>query len=170
MTGPKPTGIRRAMNCTANQETLHGQSLRKGHGLPLLPVRGVMALVDLNEDQVLELIEDGRLAWSWNLALNGDAGAREIRVLPAAVADYAQGKKSDLGWDSVLRLVLPSDALTVSTVELARAFNVSSTHVVNLQQRKEFSLALKPAKRCGPGSSAEYLFLSVVEFLKRRRN
>ena len=77
---------------------------------PLLPLRGVCSLIDGNEDQVLALIEEGKLAWAWNVALDPKRGrCRELRILPRCVADYLRGQTCPLEWANVLRVLLPHD-------------------------------------------------------------
>src|ERR1035437_3554354 len=77
---------------------------------PLMPVRGVMSLVERNEDQVLALIEDGSLAWAFDVALDPKRGhSKELRILPRCVADYLRGQTCSLEWAEVLRMLLPHD-------------------------------------------------------------
>src|ERR1039457_5818270 len=91
---------------------------------PILPVRGVMSLVDKNEDQVLRLIEDGSLVWAFDVALDPKRGRRrELRVLPAAVADYLRGQSCGLEWADVLRLLLPHDEPVILSREITRILN-----------------------------------------------
>jgi hypothetical protein len=70
---------------------------------PLLPVRGVCSLVDENEKKVVNLIEEGAIAWAFDISL----GRRMcLRVLPAAVADYLQGRTCELKWADVFGLLM----------------------------------------------------------------
>src|ERR1039458_4670366 len=97
---------------------------------PLLPVRGVMSLVDKNEVQVLSLIEDGKLAWEFDVSLLGPKRGRskELRVRRAAVADYLRGQACSLEWPEVLRLLLPHDEPMLLSRDITRILNVSGTH------------------------------------------
>src|ERR1035437_4050283 len=88
---------------------------------PLMPVRGVMSLVERNEDQVLALIEDGSLAWAWDVALDPKRGrCRELRVLPGCVADYLRGQTCSLEWADVLSLLLPHDESVILSRDITR--------------------------------------------------
>ena len=135
---------------------------------PLLPVRGVMSLVDKNEDQVLRLIEDGSLVWAFDVALDPKRGRRrELRVLPAAVADYLRGQSCGLEWADVLRLLLPHDEPVILSREITRILNVCSTHTYHLARRK--LITPRSTWRRGRGGCARFAADSFVEFLKLRR-
>ena len=135
---------------------------------PLLPVRGVMSLVDKNEDQVLGLIEDGKLAWAFDVALDPKRGRnKELRILPAAVADYLRGQACLLEWPEVLRLLLPHDEPMLLSRDITRILNVSGTHTYHLARRK--LITPRSTWRRGPGGCARFATKSFVEFLKSRR-
>ena len=137
-------------------------------GKPLLPVRGVMSLIDKNEDQVLGLIDDGSLAWAFDLALDPKRGRnREIRVLPAAVAAYLRAQACSLEWPDVLRLLLPHDEPMILSRDITRILNVSGTHTYNLARRK--LITPRSTWRRGRGGCAQFAAESFVEFLKSRR-
>jgi hypothetical protein len=141
---------------------------RQRRGKPLLPVRGVCSLIDRDEDQTLRLIEDGQIAWCFDLTLDPKrARAKELRVLPAAVADYMKGQPCSLTWLDVLALVLPHDGPEVLAPQIARALNVSGEHVYNLARRKV--LAPRSTWKRGRCGSARFAMKSFVEFLRSRR-
>ena len=134
---------------------------------PLLPVRGVCSLVVKDEDQVLKLIEDGSIAWAWNVGLDTKPGhKRHLRVLPAAVADYMQGRPCELKWADVLALLLP-DAPTMLASDITRVLNVSCDHTYHLVDRKQ--IVACPTRRRGPGGSARVPAKSFIQFLQTRR-
>jgi hypothetical protein len=135
---------------------------------PLLPVRGVMSLIDQTEDQVLSLIEDGQLAWAWDVALDPRLGrARELRILPAAVAEYLRGRTCSLEWPAVLSLLLPHDKPLILGTEISRVLNCCCTHTYALARRK----LIVPCStwRRGPGGAGRFRTDSFVQFLKDRR-
>src|SRR5437868_7023806 len=105
-----------------------GSSIR-ARGIRLLPLRGVMSLIDRSEDQVLALIESGGLLWAWNIGLKAERTAREIRVLPGCVDDFNAGRDCQIEWADVLKFILPHDGRLLSVTEITRCFNASSTHV-----------------------------------------
>jgi hypothetical protein len=127
-----------------------------------------MSLVDKNEDQVLRLIEDGSLVWAFDVALDPKRGRRrELRVLPAAVADYLRGQSCGLEWADVLRLLLPHDEPVILSREITRILNVCSTHTYHLARRK--LITPRSTWRRGRGGCARFAADSFVEFLKLRR-
>ena len=135
---------------------------------PLLPVRGVMSLFDKSEDQALRLIEDGKLAWAFDVALDPKRGRnREIRVLPASVADYLRSQPCALEWPDVLRLLLPHDEPMILSKDITRVLNVSSTHTYHLARRK--LITPRSTWRRGRGGCGRFAADSFVSFLKSRR-
>jgi hypothetical protein len=135
---------------------------------PLLPVRGVMSLVDLNEDQVLSLIEEGQIAWAWGVRLNPKRGRnRELRILPAAVSAYLRGQTCELEWADVLRLLLPHDEPVILSKDIYRVLNICRTHLYALARRK----LIIPCStwRRGRGGCGRFTTKSFVEFLRSRR-
>jgi hypothetical protein len=126
-----------------------------------------MALVDKNENRVWELIETGEIAWGFDVALaQKDGCKRELRVLPAAVADYLKGRRCELQWPDVFAVLLP-DGPTIPASEIARVINVSSDHVYHLVERKQIEACA--TRRPGPGGSALVPTTSFIKFLQKRR-
>jgi hypothetical protein len=135
---------------------------------PLIPIRGVVSLIDRSEDQVLRLIEDGKLAWAWDVALDPKRGRnRELRVLPAAVASYLRGQACSLEWAEVLAMLLPHDGLEILSRDITRILNVSGTHTYHLARRK--LIAPRSGWRRGRGGCGRFAAESFVEFLHARR-
>jgi hypothetical protein len=141
---------------------------RQRRGKPLIPVPGVCSLIDQNGNQTRRLIEEGKIAWCFDLTLDPTrARAKELRVLPAAVADYMRGQTCSLKWPDVLALVVPDDGPQVSSTQIMRALNVSGEHVYNMVRRK----VLVPCSTWhrGRGGAARFATKSFVEFLQTRR-
>ena len=137
-------------------------------GRPLLPVCGVVSLLDKDEDQVLRMVDEGDLLWAWDVALQPERARRkELRVLPECVEDHLAGRKCRLEWPDVLGLILPHDRTVLETGEIERPLNVSGTHVFALARRRCLKVARKG--RVGPGGSMRVTAFSFVQFLKARR-
>jgi hypothetical protein len=135
---------------------------------PLLPLRGVVALADCTKEAVLELIEDGSILWCWDVALSPrDGRKRELRILPAAVADYLSGRACSLEWEDVIRLLLPHDEPVILSGDISRVLNISGTHLYDLARRKV--LAPCSTWRVGPDGHARFSAKTFVDFLKARR-
>jgi hypothetical protein len=126
-----------------------------------------MALVDKDENKLLELVETGEIAWAWDVALQQQDGRKvELRVLPAAVADYLKGAACKLKWADVFALLLP-DGPTITASQISRILNVSCDHVYHLIDGKEIDSC--PTRRPGPGGSATVPMTSFIRFLQKRR-
>jgi len=155
------------MKAGTQADSLPG-AMRRQHSKPLLPVRGVMSLVDKNEDQVLRLIEDGSIAWAFDVALDPKRGRnKELRILPAAVSGYLRGQACLLKWDEVVRLLLPHDEPVILSKDITRILNVSGTHTYHLARRKVISSC--STWRRGRGGCGRFSAESFVQFLKHRR-
>jgi hypothetical protein len=127
-----------------------------------------MSLIDENEDKVLQLIEDGQLAWAFSMALDPKPGRnRELRILPAAVSAYLRGQTCELEWADVLRLLLPHNEPVILSKDIYRVLNACSTHLYALARRK----LIVPCStwRRGPGGGGRFTTKSFIEFLKARR-
>jgi hypothetical protein len=134
----------------------------------MLPIRACISLLDRNEDQVLSLIEEGKLPWVFDVALDPKRGRnRELRILPAAVADYLRGKECSLEWADVLSLVLPHDRPEILSRDITRILNVSGTHTYHLARQK--LLVPCSAWRRGRGGCGRFTAGSFTKFLKDRR-
>ena len=128
-----------------------------------MPLRGVCSLVDKNDDRVVELVEEGAIAWAFDVSI----GRRMyLRVLPSAVADYLQGRTCALKWADVIGLLMP-DEPTILALDITRVLNVTSDHTYALIDRKQ--IVACPTRRHGPGGSARVPAKSFIEFLQKRR-
>jgi hypothetical protein len=136
---------------------------------PLLPIPAVMAILDRNEDKVLQLVQSGKLAWAFDLRAPRAQRAC-IRICTQSVQDMLSGQRS-LGNGEDLQAFIdyafPYHGETVQAVRLARVFNCGTEHIRNLV----LSSALKESKAGsrGANNSPEIWFSSVVAFLKARR-
>ncbi len=141
---------------------------------PLVSVWTVLSVTDLKtEDEVLAAIEDGRLLWAFNIA-GREAKSRLIRVLAASVSNFVEGnpppQKSEAEeWADVVRTIYPTSAPSIPTKEIAQAWNISGTHILNLCDQKLLRLAKGTPRHSGPGGSPLVQYGSAVEFLKSRR-
>ena len=88
---------------------------------PLLVIRALVSLLQKRQRQIIEMIEDGRLAWAFEVGLDPSrARNKQLRVLPAAAAAYLRGSSCSLGWDEVLRLLVPGEE-AVMTIQRRRS-------------------------------------------------
>jgi hypothetical protein len=141
---------------------------------PLVSLWTVLAVTDLkSEDEVLAAIEGGRLLWAFNIACK-EAKSRLIRVLATSVSNFVEGnpppKMSDAEeWQQVLRAIFPTPAPSFAAKEIALAWNVSGTHILNLCDQKLLRLVKGTPRHSGPGGSPQVEYQSAVDFLRARR-
>lgn len=69
---------------------------------PLLHLSAVRAALGLDEDQVIELFDDGLIAWVWDIA-GRNRRCKEYRVLPAAMDAYLDQESGVRGQESGVR-------------------------------------------------------------------
>jgi hypothetical protein len=140
---------------------------QRARSKPLLPILGVCTLLDCDQDDVLKLIREGRIAWCWDVAVNIKRGHKHyLRFLPASVADYLRGCPCSLKWPEIFNLLLP-DTPTVTSVDLYHMLNVSGDHLYNLVKAKQ--IVPCSSWRRGPLGKAHFAPARVIEFLQKRR-
>jgi len=143
---------------------------------PLCCIAEVKRRLGASEDEVIELINMGQLAWAFDVSCPG-AKAREVRIWAGSVQDYLEGGKARVeSLDNVIRDILPKHRRpALRATELMRALNCSQLHIYNLIEAKQFDLVdpnpavAGQAWRPGPGGSAQLTRTSAASFLKRRK-
>lgn len=135
---------------------------------PLLPIKAAMVFLDRNEDEVLALANDGKLAWCFDLR-----GAKAERMLlyvwRTSAAEYAVNQFAEHALREVLADILP-DRPYLRGTEVKNTFSCNQGHLANLieaglirtDKRREVAGA-------GPLSSPWVITESVREFLTERR-
>ncbi len=135
---------------------------------PLLNCRAVCSLIDKPQRQVVQLTESGDLTFCWDVSLNPKRSRkRELRILPAAVADWMRGRPCSLTLEQVLQSLLPHGDPEILSRDLVRVLNITGEHLFALARRKE----IMPCSRWhrGRGGCARFTAESFVQFLKRRQ-
>jgi hypothetical protein len=138
----------------------------------MLPIRGVVALCNRTETEILPAVDSGDLKWVFNVALDPSrARRRELRFLAESVADFAEGKESSLEWEDVYDLLIPHGEPTITAPEIAHSLNVHCDVPLMLGQSGALRIC-RPGKRgaTGKGQYASTLFSreSFERFLKER--
>ena len=141
---------------------------------PLVSVWTVLSVTDFKtEDEVPTAIDDGRLLYAFNIA-GRKAKSRRVRVLAESVCDFVEGRQlpnlSEADeWRQVMNLIFPVPAPSIPAKEIALAWNISGTHILNLCDQKLLRVAKGSPRRTGLGGSPHVEYQSAVEFLKKRR-
>ena len=133
---------------------------------PLVGIETCRSVLGCSEDDVLKLIESGKLKHCYNLAAT-DSTRALFRVLSLSLIDHAFGISSqpNAAVDAV-RYVLPGSNPEIPCSVVARAFNSSSTHVHHLV--KDGCLVIARPRRYAKDSPG-LARASVVDFLQSRR-
>lgn len=137
---------------------------------PLLPMETAMVSLDLDEDAILGLIEQGKLLWAFNVASPG-ARKRQPRIWARSLVHYVlrfpQPAAPEYSEASVIRSLLPHEKLVLTCPELRRLFCVSQGHIANLIRLRALEGLNDPHQ--GPSGVARVSRASVVDFLSKRR-
>ncbi len=134
-----------------------------------------------DEDDILALVDEGYLPWSWNIALDPKSMSRELRIFPDCVLHYKTtvGKQPFpiTGLDQLVRqhLLRGHDKPFLPSTLVKLILNCGATHVTNLIDAKQFSClplgggGRAPALyRRGPNGAALITRQSFVKFLETR--
>jgi len=137
---------------------------------PLWDVATVMAILNRSEDDVVGLIEEGRLPVAFNLASSG-ARRRLIVLWRTSVWDFRQnGWAPDKETAEVLKDILPSTRPEMRAVEVRAALAVKQFHLRHLIEAGQLRVdKRRVVAGAGPMSSPWVITESVREFLTKRR-
>lgn len=138
---------------------------------PMVTVSAAIALIGCaGPDQVLALIESGKISFAWNLAIKDAVGVRrEIRLLSQGLVDYLTGSQSVFTDDQAFEAIFPEPSPTIRAADIARTWIVSPDHVLNLCRAGQLALMDGSAIRRGPRGTPSLLAGSVQQFMERRR-
>ena len=137
---------------------------------PTVGMDGAKHLLDLSEDEVIALIEEGKLSYAWNIGLGEDR--REIRILRQSIdAFWEQPRGTPIPESQAFKLLLPPghDKPYLTNPQLQRALNCVSDHVLHLVAARELTLQPKTDYGRGPNGAALITVVSFRMFLNSRR-
>ena len=122
---------------------------------PLMAISAVSWKLDAPEDQVMRLLEDGRLLWAFNISVHGSDGCRlVVRVLTQSVLHFQiHGQDQDRSWEAVKELIFNRAPATLNTCEMSRILGCSRLHTFNLIHAGLLKVT-RPARRGRTGSPA----------------
>ena len=142
---------------------------------PTMQIGAVKGILDIGEDEVIALIEEGSLV-AWNIALPG-AERRELRVLTQTVA-LAQARMVSSGSarsgaqliteKETFTLLFPHAKPFVTGTEAQRMLNCGSTHVIRLVNEGCLEQCKGSKYRRGPNGSPAITRESFEGFLRER--
>jgi hypothetical protein len=146
---------------------------------PMVDVLTASAALDLRHNEVIALVESGKLCWAWNIA-SPNSRARTIRILSRSLEEYQTGKGARYAnaqeeFQAVIRLIhpglitQPGVVSLVRTCDLAQRFMINGGTMTRLVKAGEFEVGRKATAARGRTGSPALKASSVVEFLARRR-
>jgi hypothetical protein len=130
-----------------------------------------MALPGHDEDDILAMIEDGQLAYAWNIGLGT---AREIRIYPPCVEHYRRtggSRQFNPAEPAVLAELLSRNGEKpfIKSSVLRLILNCGSTHLINLIEAKALRVVPNTTWGTGPNGAALVTIDSLKTFLQTRR-
>lgn len=133
---------------------------------PTVDVWCVCALLDRREDQVLGMVEDGTLPWAIDIR-RARSRRRAVRIWSRCVRSLIAGEAvADMLPEQAVQCLVPGDSPNVSGVQIARAFNCSSTHVNDLVRDGDLRLV---HPKTGRTTTPLITRKSLAAFIERRR-
>lgn len=153
---------------TAQLNPILPESVKRPRGRPMLPVRGLMSVLDKTYLEVWKLIDNGDLSWVFDVSLQpGIARRRELRILADCAADYAEGRECALSLDQVFELLIPHGEPVLVGDEIEHCLNISDLHLSNLAERKLLNRCDRGHR--GIGGESKFTRTSFTSFLTSRR-
>jgi hypothetical protein len=138
----------------------------------MLPIRGVIALANRTETEILPAVDSGALRWVFDVATDpSQARRRELRFLAESVADFVEGKESALEWEDVYRLLIPHSESMITSPEVAHCLNVHGDVPLMLGERGALRICKagkRGATRTGHYAATLFSRESFEQFLKER--
>lgn len=152
---------------------------------PLVPMPVVMVLTDCTEKDVIKRIEDGSLAWAWDIS-RASSRRREVRIWRVSVLDFlrtrgtpdrAMTEHAALLESEVLQNLIPHRRPELRSPELQRLFSASQTHIQGLIDAEclravgwgKQGQEMEERPVGGPHSYVRIARRSVIEFLQAQR-
>lgn len=134
---------------------------------PLMSVWGAALLVNQSEEFVERLVEDGELAWVFNIAGRGSR-KRCLRVFTRCVLDFRAHVKNDFSAPFVLNAIFPEARPRFCTREVAYAWHCGPEQVRGLATQGALKM-LPGGDLRGPSSRAWFSRANLADFLTSRR-
>lgn len=127
--------------------------------------RGAISLLDISEDKLVELVDVGKLPWSFNIAL---PGAKRVcfRILPECMEAYLYKGDGTISEAMAMRQLTPHDGPEFKSGLVCRVLNCSYLHLQHLVKTRQ--LQSRRTEAAGGSYSIVISADSFREFLTRR--
>jgi len=139
----------------------------------LVRIRLCSVALGISEDEVLEMIEDGRLEWAFDLRRKNSRKAFVFVLLESLqkaqdniINSLTSSDDENEEWNNVIETILPHKKPLIKGSEIVKTFSISSQHMMNLvNDGLLVALNAKRRRTATPIITRE----SVIRFLKDRR-
>lgn len=133
----------------------------------LVSIETCRAMLGQSEDVIVALVEEGKLRFAFNLAVNCRR-RRLLRVLSLSLLDHAGGTDTQpAALEAAIRYILPGSSPELHASWLARKLNVSPSTIYNMLDAQCIQ-DVSPRNRKVTGERLSTR-ASVVQFLTERR-
>ncbi len=135
---------------------------------PMLPIFAAAQALSLTKDEVLGLVEQGKIQFVFDVEPNPELGKRRgLRFLPLEIESRARGADCGLEFNDVLSLILPEGQEAPRAADICRALAISPEQLDGFLNRQELAIVPDPTRR--PGTPPRISTESIANFLRRRR-
>ncbi len=139
----------------------------------LVPLRLCSVAFSIGENEIMEMIEDGRLRWAFDLRRKKSRKAFVFVLVESlqkaqdnAIDPLSLSNDEEEEWSRVFEIILPHKKPLIKGSEIVKAFSISSQHMMNLvNDRLLVALNSKRRRTATPMITRD----SVLKFLKERR-
>ena len=141
---------------------------------PLVSIWTALTLIGGDRpEEIIALIEEGQLRFAFDVRTKR-AKTREIRILGSSINEFLAGRRAPAiseqeDFNLAMQAVFPAPKPVIPAFEIARAWNVSPDHLINLCRGRELNLVKGARIRRGRGGSPMVETRSATEFLRQRR-
>jgi hypothetical protein len=148
----------------------HFLGIRTVLRLPTSDLSGARAILDLHENKIKALADDGTLpAWNITRDPRGASARTERRFLTRAVRDLAEGRPVTCDEDLIVTLLYGRQRPVILGKDFSRSWNCDSGHVCNLIEDGTLQLAQGTSYGRGRGCTSEITWASALAFMRDRR-
>lgn len=131
--------------------------------------------LDIMTPDFLRLVDNGGLAWAFDIGAATNRVRKEIRVLAHCAVERAHGPIKSIGptanlkFADVVELVMPHHRSNLRGVELQKMFSCAPNHVTDLGRCGAIERIQESLPKTGPHASPRFTRESVIKFLSNRR-
>ena len=129
--------------------------------------------MDVSRDRLMNMVEDGRLAWAFNIS--AERRRQELRILAISLIEQQSGPVVGIGatknlrLPEVLGLILPQVRPTLKGIEVQRLLACSPGLVKDLHLTGQITRVRERLPKTGPNASPRFTCASIARFLEERR-